>query len=81
MPGKVVDVLVQPGARVQAGDLLLLLEAMKMEHRLTAPADGVVREVRVSTGEQVANGAVLIVLDESESARSTSPPGAGERDS
>ena len=67
MPGKVVDVLVQSGSRVQAGDLLLLLEAMKMEHRITAPADGVVSDVRVTPGEQVANGALLIVLEEAES--------------
>ena len=64
MPGKVVDVLVQPGTKVQAGDLLLLLEAMKMEHRITAPAPGVVNDVRVRPGEQVANGALLIVLEE-----------------
>ena len=68
MPGKVVDVLVQPGARVQAGDLLLLLEAMKMEHRITAPTAGFVSEVRVTAGEQVENGAVLVVLAESASA-------------
>jgi propionyl-CoA carboxylase alpha chain len=70
MPGKVVDVLVVPGATVQAGDLLLLLEAMKMEHRITAPVGGVVTEVRVSPGEQVANGALLVVLEEAESGES-----------
>jgi propionyl-CoA carboxylase alpha chain len=64
MPGKVVDVLVQPGAKVQAGDLLLLLEAMKMEHRITAPMAGLITDVRVHPGEQVANGALLIVLEE-----------------
>ena len=67
MPGKVVDVLVAQGATVEAGDLLLLLEAMKMEHRITAPAAGVITEVRVSPGEQVSNGALLIVLEEAES--------------
>ncbi len=71
MPGKVVDVLVQPGEKVQAGDLLLLLEAMKMEHRITAPAGGVITDVRVRPGEQVANGALLIVLEESEAGEST----------
>ena len=70
MPGKVVDVLVQPGAKVQAGDLLLLLEAMKMEHRITAPAGGVITDVRVRPGEQVANGALLVVLEESEAGES-----------
>ncbi len=70
MPGKVVDVLVEPGAKVQAGDLLLLLEAMKMEHRITAPASGVITDVRVQPGEQVANGALLVVLDESQAGES-----------
>ena len=70
MPGKVVDVLVQPGAKVQAGDLLLLLEAMKMEHRITAPASGVITDVRVQPGEQVANGALLVVLEESQAGES-----------
>ena len=70
MPGKVVDVLVQPGAKVQAGDLLLLLEAMKMEHRITAPAGGVITDVRVRPGEQVANGALLVVLEESQAGES-----------
>ena len=70
MPGKVVDVLVQPGAKVQAGDLLLLLEAMKMEHRITAPASGVITDVRVRPGEQVANGALLVVLEESQAGES-----------
>ena len=70
MPGKVVDVLVEPGAKVQAGDLLLLLEAMKMEHRITAPAGGVITDVRVRPGEQVANGALLVVLEESEAGES-----------
>ena len=70
MPGKVVDVLVEPGAKVQAGDLLLLLEAMKMEHRITAPASGLITDVRVRPGEQVANGALLVVLEESQAGES-----------
>ncbi len=70
MPGKVVEVLVTAGSQVQAGDLLLVLEAMKMEHRITASVDGVVIDVLVSEGEQVDNGQLLVVLsdgDESES--------------
>ena len=63
MPGKVLDIRVSPGDVVKAGDLLLTLEAMKMEHQITAPADGRVVELGVTLGEQVANGAVLVVLE------------------
>lgn len=62
MPGKVLQVLVQPGDRVEAGDGLLLLEAMKMESRLTAEAAGTVAEIRVAAGDMVVGGQVLIVL-------------------
>lgn len=64
MPGKVLDIRVAIGDRVRGGDLLLTLEAMKMEHQITASVDGLVAELPVSVGEQVANGAVLVVLDE-----------------
>jgi biotin carboxyl carrier protein len=62
MPGKVLQVLVQSGDRVEAGDGLLLLEAMKMESRLTAEAAGTVAEVRVGAGDMVVGGQVLILL-------------------
>ena len=64
MPGRVLAVAVQPGQTVAKGELLLVLEAMKMEHRITAPAAGRIDSVRVTEGEQVANGALLIQLDE-----------------
>jgi propionyl-CoA carboxylase alpha chain len=48
---------------VSAGDVLVIIEAMKMEQEIVAPADGVVTEVRVAVGEQVETGAVLAVLD------------------
>jgi 3-methylcrotonyl-CoA carboxylase alpha subunit len=63
MPGKVVKVLAQPGAKVAKGDALLILEAMKMEHTITAPADGVVKEIHYGAGEQVLEGAELITLE------------------
>ena len=66
MPGKVLEIRVTTGERVKGGDLLLTLEAMKMEHQITAPIAGLVRELPVVVGEQVANGAVLVVLDDSE---------------
>ncbi len=64
MPGKVLSIAVKEGAEVQAGHLLLILEAMKMEHRITAPADGVVKGLKVAEGDQVANGALLVVFEE-----------------
>ncbi len=62
MPGKVLDVKVSVGSVVKAGDLVLLLEAMKMENEIFAPADGTVAEVRVRGGESVNTGDVLVVL-------------------
>ena len=64
MPGKVLQVRVAAGDRVARGDTLVILEAMKMEHAVTAPHDGTVAEVRVEPGQQVEAGAVLVVLDE-----------------
>jgi biotin carboxyl carrier protein len=63
MPGKVVSVRVAPGDEVEPGQVLVVLEAMKMEHQVTAPEAGVVSEVLVAVGEQVENGALLVVVD------------------
>ncbi len=68
MPGVVLDIRVGPGAAVTAGEVLVVLEAMKMEHHIKAPADGRVAEVRVALGEQVDNGALLLVFDTDEGA-------------
>jgi len=62
MPGAVVAVTATPGVSVAGGDVLVTLEAMKMEHAVRAPADGVVAEVRVAVGDQVETGDVLVVL-------------------
>ncbi|MGH3333285.1 MAG: acetyl/propionyl/methylcrotonyl-CoA carboxylase subunit alpha [Nocardioidaceae bacterium] len=62
MPGSVVSVVVEAGAQVKAGQPVLVLEAMKMQHTVSAPYDGVVTDVPVSAGEQVAAGAVLAVV-------------------
>jgi acetyl-CoA carboxylase biotin carboxylase subunit len=64
MPGKVIEVRVAAGDRVGRGDLLVVLEAMKMEHQIVAPTDGAVTEVRVGVGQQVDAGDVLVVLEE-----------------
>ncbi|GAA3431000.1 acetyl/propionyl/methylcrotonyl-CoA carboxylase subunit alpha [Kutzneria kofuensis] len=63
MPGTVVRVSVEPGAVVEAGAELLVLEAMKMEHRVVAAAGGKVAEVLVQAGQQVEAGAVLAVVE------------------
>lgn len=62
MPGKVVRLLVAPGDVVGRGQLLAVLEAMKMEHRLEAPRDGRVVAVHVAVGEQVEEGTILLDL-------------------
>ena len=63
MPGRVLDVRVSAGDEVSKGQLLLIMEAMKMELQVTASADGVVTEVRVAPGQQVEAGQVLVVVD------------------
>jgi 3-methylcrotonyl-CoA carboxylase alpha subunit len=63
MPGKVTAVPVAAGARVKRGEVLLVLEAMKMEHTLAAPADGKVKSVRYAVGEQVPEGAELVEFE------------------
>ena len=60
MPGKLVSVFVSAGDSVKKGDPLAVLEAMKMENTLTAPADGVVAEVNYLAGDQVDEGAVVV---------------------
>jgi 3-methylcrotonyl-CoA carboxylase alpha subunit len=59
MPGKVTAVDVSQGEKVANGQRLLTLEAMKMEHSLTAPFDGVVAELNAREGAQVSEGTVL----------------------
>ena len=63
MPGKVLEVLVAQGDVVEAGTPLMVLEAMKMEHRIVAAADGTVVAVHYEAGDQVAQGAVLLDLE------------------
>jgi 3-methylcrotonyl-CoA carboxylase alpha subunit len=64
MPGTVIRVLVEPGARVRARQPLVVLEAMKMETPLVSPYEATVRTVHVGEGDRVAGGAVLVELDE-----------------
>ena len=62
MPGKVLRVVVANGAAVKNGDLVLILEAMKMENEIFSPADGVVRDVRVRDGETVNTGDAMMII-------------------
>jgi len=63
LPGKIIDLRVKPGDTVSRGQPLLVLEAMKMEHTLAAPADGKVKNVRYAVGEQVPEGAELVEFE------------------
>ena len=63
MPGKVVRVLVEPGAQVEAGDALVVVEAMKMQNELKSPKAGAVVEVAARVGATVNAGEVLVVVE------------------
>lgn len=63
MPGKIIDVLVKVGDKVSEDDELVILEAMKMENPIYAPADGVVKEIRVAKADTVDSEQVLLVLE------------------
>ena len=63
MPGKIIRVLVKEGDEVQEGDVLCVLEAMKMENELRASKSGVVKEVTVEPGSDVEMGEVLVVVE------------------
>jgi 3-methylcrotonyl-CoA carboxylase alpha subunit len=65
MPGKVVELRVSEGDTVQAGQVLLIMEAMKMEHTVTSPRHGTVAKVIVAAGDQVDADALLVVVAES----------------
>lgn len=62
MPGKILAVKASPGQAVKRGDVLLILEAMKMENEIQAPADGTVTAIAVSEGSSVNAGALLAVI-------------------
>jgi len=66
MPGKIIQVAVAAGDQVSKGETLMVMEAMKMEHSLTAAADGVVDEVFFETGDQVEEGVLLIRVESKE---------------
>ena len=63
MPGKILSIKVEEGASVKKGDVMFVLEAMKMENEIVAPEDGTVASINASTGEEVEAGAVLASLN------------------
>ena len=63
MPGTLIKVNVKPGDAVKKGDVLCVLEAMKMENDIMAPADGTVATVEATQGSSVATDAVLVTLN------------------
>jgi pyruvate carboxylase subunit B len=63
MPGKIVNVLVKAGDNVEAGDPVVILEAMKMENELCAPAKGAVKSVNVRKGDSVDGDRLLVAIE------------------
>lgn len=63
MPGKILGVKVSVGQAVKKGDVLVILEAMKMENEIVAPSDGTVASINVSNGDAVESGATLATLN------------------
>lgn len=60
LPGKIFDVMVSTGTKVKKGDLLLIIEAMKLENEIFAPRDGVIMKLNKNKGESVASGESLL---------------------
>ena len=62
LPGNIFAIKVKQGDAVKAGDVLIVIEAMKMENEVCAPSDGVVKQIAVSKGAMVATGDTLVVI-------------------
>ncbi len=62
LPGNILSIKVQKGDKVKAGEVLVIIEAMKMENEVLAPCDGLVKEVLTSKGAVVATGNILLVI-------------------
>lgn len=66
MPGTILDIMVSPGESVSSGQPLLLMEAMKMEHKIVSPSDGTIESLLCNIGDRVDQGTVLIVVEAKE---------------
>ena len=64
MPGKILEVHVREGQSVSSGDVLMVMEAMKMEHKIVASSDGKVDSINFKEGDQVPQGAELLSISE-----------------
>ena len=64
MPGKVIAVLISEGDKVEKGQGLVIVEAMKMENEVHSPVAGEVKEIKVKPGDTVEGGAVLVVVEQ-----------------
>ena len=62
IPGTVLDIFVSPGQRVKKGDLLLILDAMKMQNKLKSGIDGKIKKILVNKGDRVSKGTLLIEM-------------------
>jgi len=63
MPGKVIKLFVNKGEKVNKGEVLLIIEAMKMENSILSPADGIVEQINVTLNDRVDPGKALIILE------------------
>lgn len=63
IPGTIVDVKVKPGQEVKQGEVLVILDAMKMHNRVIAPSAGKVKEVNVKPGDRVSKGFLLVSIE------------------
>lgn len=63
MPGKILGIKMQPGAAIKRGQVILILEAMKMENEIVAPQDGTIASINVAVGDMVEPGATLATLN------------------
>ncbi|MFA6022437.1 MAG: biotin/lipoyl-containing protein, partial [Rhodospirillales bacterium] len=66
MTGTVVQALVKAGEVVEKGQVLMVVEAMKMEHSIKAPTDGIIKEVLFAASDQVSDGAQLVTFEAAE---------------
>lgn len=64
IPGTIINIEVQEGQQVQEGDTLLILQAMKMNNKLTAPFSGKVKKIHVNAGDKIPKGTLMIELEE-----------------
>ncbi|HBI81339.1 MAG TPA: hypothetical protein DDY04_05235 [Bacteroidales bacterium] len=63
IPGTIIDVKVKPGQEVKQGDVMVILDAMKMYNRLIAPSSGKVKEVNVKPGDRVSKGFLIVSIE------------------